>query len=183
VRESGDRRPSALLSALKLLKEKIAQKRLTDELTKPPKAPFVSFGSDPDRCISQISPPALAPGRAEISPEIDETEREAIAIELGGVPEIYASAFAQLQSHAPPEVPVERRHQFIYDAGIFLDQWGHDAERLGWAAEALFGLHPLAPMARSDRMGLVWMLKGERVVTLTATEARLSGGLTFYRKG
>jgi hypothetical protein len=29
-------------------------------------------------------------------------------------------------------VPLERRHQFINDAGIFLDQWGHEAERLGW---------------------------------------------------
>jgi hypothetical protein len=31
-------------------------------------------------------------------------------------------------------------------------------------------------MAAYDRIGLVWMLKGERVVALTATEARLSGG-------
>ena len=35
-------------------------------------------------------------------------------------------------------------------------------------------------MARYDRMGLLWLLKGERVVALTATEARLSGGLTVY---
>ena len=38
-------------------------------------------------------------------------------------------------------------------------------------------------MARYDCMGLIWMLKGERVAALTAAEARLSGGLTFYRKG
>jgi hypothetical protein len=37
-------------------------------------------------------------------------------------------------------------------------------------------------MTRCDRMGLIWMLKGERLVALTATGARLSGGLTFYRK-
>jgi hypothetical protein len=53
----------------------------------------------------------------------------------------------------------------------------------GRTAEEFFGLHPKAPMARYDRMGLIWMLKGERVVALTATAARLSGGLTFYRKG
>jgi len=47
----------------------------------------------------------------------------------------------------------------------------------------LFGLDPVAPMARYDRMGLIWMLKGERVVALAATEVKLSGGLTFYRKG
>jgi hypothetical protein len=32
-------------------------------------------------------------------------------------------------------------------------------------------------------MGLLWMLQGERVVALTATGARLSGGLAFHRKG
>jgi hypothetical protein len=61
------------------------------------------------------------------------------------VPEIYAPAFARLQAHAPPEVPLQRQHQFINDAGIFLDQWGYVAERLGWRAEDLFGLHPVAP--------------------------------------
>jgi hypothetical protein len=54
---------------------------------------------------------------------------------------------------------------------------------LAGRAAALFGLHPDAPMARYDRMGLIWMLKGERVVEVTATGARLSGGLTFDRKG
>jgi hypothetical protein len=78
-------------------------------------------------------------------------------------------------------VQLERWHQFVNDAGIFLDQWGREAERLGWMAEELFGLHPYTPMARYDQMGLIWMLKGERVVALTATGARLSGGLTFYR--
>lgn len=36
-------------------------------------------------------------------------------------------------------------------------------------------------MTRYDRMGLVWLLKGETVLTLTDTGARLSGGLTFRR--
>jgi hypothetical protein len=55
--------------------------------------------------------------------------------------------------------------------------------RLGWRPEELFGLDPIAPMTSYNRMGLLWMLKGERVVALTVTGARLSGGLTFYRKG
>jgi hypothetical protein len=104
------------------------------------------------------------------------------AIELGGSA-VYASAFAQVQARPPGEIPRDRWHQFINDAGILLDLWGHEAERLGWRAGELFGLHPEAPMARYDQMGLIWMLKGEYVVALAATEARLSGGLTFYRKG
>jgi hypothetical protein len=72
------------------------------------------------------SPVALA--AAEPAPAVETAEREAIAIELGGVAEAYACAFAGLQVHAPPEVPIDRWHQFINDAGIFLDQWGREAE-------------------------------------------------------
>jgi hypothetical protein len=114
--------------------------------------------------------------------QIDEAEREAIAIELGGVPTIYASEFARLQAHAPAEVPRDRWHQFINDAGLFLDRWGRQAKAVGWRADELFSLDPVAPMARYDRMGLIWVLRGETVIDITKTAARLSGGLTFYRK-
>jgi hypothetical protein len=141
------------------------------------------YASNRDRKLVAL-PVATCSAAAKTSEfEVDRAEREAVAIELGGVPEIYASAFAQIQANAPPEVPLERWHQFINDAGIFLDQWGREAERQGWKAEELFGLHPDVPMARYDRMGLIWVLKGERVVALTTTGARLSSGLTFYRKG
>lgn len=79
--------------------------------------------------------------------------------------------------------PRDRWHQFINDASTFLDYWGRQAEAFGWRADELFGLDPDAPMARYYRMGLIWLLEGERVVALIATGARLSGGLTFYRKG
>jgi hypothetical protein len=164
-------------TALVRLKEKIARTRIPEELTKPPKAPFVSFVSDRGRGVPRILPSALTPGGATISPEIDRAEREAIAIELGDVSGIYASEFARLQAHPPAE------DQFINDAGLFFDRWGKQAEALGWRPDELVGLDPVAPMARYDRMGLIWMLKGEYVVALTTTEARLSGGLTFYRKG
>ena len=126
------------------------------------------------------SPAALA--AAEPAPAVDQAEREAIAIELGGVPGIYASEFARLQAMPPAEVPRDRWHQFINDAGLFLDRWGTQAEALGWRADELFGLDPSAPMVRYDRMGLIWMLRGETVIDITETAARLSGGLTFYRK-
>jgi hypothetical protein len=123
------------------------------------------------------------PSLQKVSPiEIDEAEREAIAIELGGIPTIYASEFARLQAHPPAEVPHDRWGQFINDAGLFFDRWGKPAEALGWRADELFGLDPCAPLARYDRMGLIWMVKSERVVDLTATGGRLSGGLMFYRK-
>ncbi|MGC1577863.1 MAG: hypothetical protein WA813_17395, partial [Beijerinckiaceae bacterium] len=129
-------------------------------------------------------PSGLLPDSQKVSAlEIDVAEREAVAIELGGVPIIYASEFARLQAHPPAEIPCARWHQFINDAGLFFDRWGKQAEALGWRADELFGLAPDAPMGRYDRMGLIWILKGECVQALTATTARLNGGLTFYRKG
>ena len=71
---------------------------------------------------------------------------------------------------------------FVNDASLFLDAWGAKAIRLGWSVADLFGLDPVMPMARYDRMGLLWILKNERVIALTATEARLAGGLTYYRQ-
>jgi hypothetical protein len=59
----------------------------------------------------------------------------------------------------------------------------HKADRLAsWRPDELFGLHPTAPMARYDAMGLIWMLRGEAVIELTTKEARLSDGLTYYRR-
>jgi hypothetical protein len=128
-------------------------------------------------------PVAACSASAEASEyEIDEAEREAIAIELGGVPTVYASGFARLQAQPPPEVPCNRWDQFINDAGLFFDRWGKQAEALGWRADELFGLDPTAPMGRYDRMGLIWMLRGQTVIHISGTAARLSGGLTFYRK-
>jgi hypothetical protein len=87
---------------------------------------------------------------------IDQDEREAIAIELGGVPVIYAKAFAQIQARPPADVPDDRWHRFVDDGGRFLDRWGGEAERLGWTAVDLFGLDQVKPMARYNNMGLMW---------------------------
>ena len=46
----------------------------------------------------------------------------------------------------------------------------------------LFDLHETVPLSRVDRMGLVWLLKGERVVLLTEAVARLERGLAVYRR-
>jgi hypothetical protein len=96
---------------------------------------------------------------------------------------VYREALASLAARLPEDVPENRRRRFLADAESFLDTWADPANQMGWTAEDLFGLHPLAPVARYDRMGLIWTLKGERVVALTATGARLSGGLTIYRRG
>ena len=68
---------------------------------------------------------------------------------------------------------------------------GEPAESLGWTARDLFGLHemPDTPhasyrrLARYDRTGLIWLLRGAVVVDLTERVAaifRRSGAMTTY---
>jgi hypothetical protein len=48
------------------------------------------------------------------------------------------------------------------------------ATDLGWSLEALFGLHPRAPSARYDAMGLAFLLRpGDCLLAITATEAMI----------
>jgi hypothetical protein len=100
-------------------------------------------------------------------------------------PESYDDALERLLASPPhPElVPADRLDLFAIDAQRFVAAWGSQALALGWTVDDLFGLDPVAPLARYDRMGLCWLLKGrERVIALTATQARLSNGLSFTKR-
>ena len=92
-----------------------------------------------------------------------------------GVPVPYQTALADLCRACPAGVPRSRWEQAIADAERFLTEWGE-------TADDLFGLHPTVPLSRVDCMGLVWLLKGQRVVLLTKGAARLERGLAFYRR-
>jgi hypothetical protein len=61
--------------------------------------------------------------------------------------------------------------------------WLGAGQSVSCRPEELFTLDPGAPIARYDRMGLIWMLHGETVIQITATAAKLSGGLTFSPEG
>ena len=115
---------------------------------------------------------------------IDIDERAAIAIHEGGVPEVYAEAFARLQTAQPIGVDRSRWLEAIDDAGRFLDLWGSEAERLQWSADDLF----TTPLTRaipkpSDLYtpGLCWLLDGADVDALDAVTASLDDGRSFCR--
>jgi hypothetical protein len=124
-----------------------------------------SFAKDP---TSRTDKTDKTPGRRE--------EQES------GVPMIYAIAFATIQHHPPENVPVERWRLCLADARAFFERWGSQAQKLGWSARDLFGLNAAAPMSRYDEMGLLWALRGERVVEFGAKLAKLSGGLTMRKR-
>jgi hypothetical protein len=98
----------------------------------------------------------------------------------------YAQPFRILQSACPEEVPNDRWLRFLDDARTFFKKWGRQAQRLGWTAQDLLGLHPSAPMARHDEMRLLWALRGQTVTDpsckVHARSVKLSGGLTMRRR-
>jgi hypothetical protein len=100
-------------------------------------------------------------------------ERTAMALE-GNIPACYAQAFAALQLYRPDGADETRWQQAIAGIALFLDTWGSQAERLGWAARDVIGPQ-FTPTA------LAWVLKNARVIGLAMTTAYLSDGRTFTR--
>jgi hypothetical protein len=91
-----------------------------------------------------------------------------------GAPREWAEAFARLDAELPPEgIPPARWRQFIDDAGRVWDQWAAKAKALGWSPLELFGCDRHRPLARIDNTGLVWLLKGRRLLELTAETATI----------
>ncbi|WP_456620627.1 MULTISPECIES: hypothetical protein [unclassified Bradyrhizobium] len=71
------------------------------------------------------------------------------------------------------------------DAGNFLSRWGHAAHAMGWTALDLYGVHPLAPAARFDVMGFLFLIQGGVVPFITASSAsihRQTGAHLTYRR-
>jgi hypothetical protein len=79
-------------------------------------------------------------------------------------------------------VPPDRWRLCLEDARRFFANWGRQAQKLGWSSQDLLGLHPEAPMARHDQMGLLWSLREQTVTELGAKHANLSGGLIFRKR-
>jgi hypothetical protein len=103
-----------------------------------------------------------------------------------------SSALTALEYHKPDLVSAEDWQRAVDDGRRFIVRWGEQAEKLGWTAEDLFGLHdpPEKPgqnyrrLSRYDAIGLVWLLHGRPVVTLTADRAVIGAadGPAFYRR-
>jgi hypothetical protein len=88
------------------------------------------------------------------------------------------------RSEPPTWASAERWRELVADAEGFLAVWGKAADQLGWTTLDLFGVHPTAPAARFDVMGLILILRGRKVSALaeqTATIDCNSGAkLTFF---
>lgn len=77
------------------------------------------------------------------------------------------------ETNEPLECFGERWKTMAADAGAFLERWGRTAYLLGWDVLALYGVHPDAPAARFDVMGLIPLLNGGRVIAITKEGATI----------
>jgi hypothetical protein len=101
------------------------------------------------------------------------------------------SSFSILERKCPDYVDLADWQHAVEDGRRFLARWGEQAASLGWTPDDLFGLAdvPERPAAnyrrlsRYDATGLIWLLHGRPVVTLTARSAVIGtvNGPTFYR--
>src|SRR5215210_7273277 len=141
-------------------------------------------GPEPDHGDGLLFPPISASlTETQATDPKDLSAKEGRMAEKPFPPDVYQKAMVAIEAACPNGVPVERWQRAVSDACTFLARWGVDAERLGWTADDLFGLHPTAPLSRMDHIGLVWLMNGQNVVRLTAAEARLERGNAYYRRG
>ncbi len=113
--------------------------------------------------------------------------RAVLLVVPDGVPEEWVQGVCDLMV-MPPHADWKEGdwHTLQEDALRFLQKWAGQARRLGWEALDLFGVHPTAPTARFDCMGLVPLLRGRAVLALTddsaAIKAASGGSLTFRKR-
>ena len=149
------------------------------------------------RLFSSLRPVADGDATAAVEKSIKESpgdvddggdwdERAAIAEYDGGAPRSWAEGLATLEAMAAPAGwPQREWRQVIGDAARFIDEWGAQADALGWTVGDIFGCNSRAPRAGVDALGLVALVRGGRVKALTADTARIqhaAGGVTTYRR-
>jgi hypothetical protein len=105
---------------------------------------------------------------------------------IDGLPDKWQAILNELKGATPVDGFGDARWpSLVADAEVFLARWGESAHLLGWTALDLFGVHPAAPAVRFDVMGLLPLLRGDRVVALTKDQARMrrpsQAILTFRR--
>jgi hypothetical protein len=146
-----------------------------------------SFGSPQIVQKQSLEPPVTkVTGVTESLSDASFEERAAL-IEYGAnVPRHWAEGFAGLDLSAPPRgFSYARWRTIVNDGGRFLDRWADEAARLGWQATDVFGVHPIAPSARFDAMGLVPIIGGGEVISINERSATIrspGGQLLFYMR-
>ena len=90
------------------------------------------------------------------------------------LPAPWWEALAKLEEmKCPPAIPAERWSRAVLDARYLVTEWGLALVSMGWQIQDLFAVHPEAPLARYDCMGLTLLLRGCRVGPIDGPRIKL----------
>jgi hypothetical protein len=89
------------------------------------------------------------------------------------VPAAYLDTWARLNCQRPFGVSEADWRRALEDGGLFLDEFGNEAAKLGWRPGAVFDVG----------RGLIWKLRGERVLAVETLEVHLRNGLALNKRG
>lgn len=96
---------------------------------------------------------------------------------------LWRAGLARLSPLTPPcpDYREEEWRRVHARAAAFLDDFGAQAEALGWTTPELWGVHPKVGTVRVDHCGALVLVIGGPIVAITSDTIR-HRGLTFYRK-
>ena len=144
-------------------------------------------GTTPEAHVVPVVPPPDPQGSARRETPVGTTID--VDASLAASPSIghWQCGLAKLNPAEPPFGFTPDRWFRLIDGGTaFLDAWGRTAAALGWSTLDVFGVHPEAPAARYDVMGLVPLLGDGELMAVEATHAtmRMPTGskLTYLRR-
>jgi hypothetical protein len=100
-------------------------------------------------------------GKSEIPP-ITQGDRDPVTTVTTVTTDIHSpDACDRLRSMTPLDsFSAEAWHQLLLDVDSFFQHWAEQAELLAWSDKDLIGVHPRAPAARYDAMGLLFLIRG-----------------------
>jgi hypothetical protein len=117
---------------------------------------------------------SLAGGVTRVTPVTRNFEHGRAADADKEFPSEWHAILAELRVRKSPEwMAPDRWEMLLHDAARFFDRWSSTARAMGWTALDLFGVHPTRPAVRFDVMGLLLLLQGGEVITLTAESASI----------
>jgi hypothetical protein len=126
--------------------------------------------SIPPTMLSAVGSEPVADAQSCFGPSA--ADQDSLSAKLVGrrIPHQWVKGIASLEYDRPPaDVPLTRWREFVTDSHKFLtedENWAERAANLGWDELALFGCFRARPLDHLGSAGLLWAIRGGKLVDL-----------------